>query len=52
MLKIALCGMCACTIYRCLCTFSYMGMDKLPKWELLAEVNVQDGERQVITMAA
>lgn len=29
-----------------------MGMDKLLMWDMLAGVSVQDGEKQLITMAS
>lgn len=29
-----------------------MGMDKLPMWDMLVGVSVQDGEKQLITMAS
>lgn len=39
-------------ISRCLCPFNYMGMDQLPKQQMLVKDNAQDWERQIITMAA
>lgn len=52
MLKIALHGMCGYIVYTCLHTLNNMGMDKLPMWDMLVGVSVQDGEKQLITMAS
>lgn len=52
MLKIVLHGICRCIVYTCLHTLNNMGMDKLLMWDMLAGVSVQDGEKQLITMAS
>ena len=52
MLKIVLHGMRGCIVYTCLHTLNNMGMDKISMWDMMVRVSVQDGEKQVITMAS
>ena len=41
-----------CIVYTCLHTLNNMGMDKISMWDMMVRVSVQDGEKQVITMAS